>query len=175
MIGKIFNKVIFAARLSALMADRNDTIYTLGEYLHLSPSSISKYTNGPKGKRIPILGTIAAGAPILAEQHIESYMYVSNNCDFDFCLKVKGDSMMNARILDGDCVFIRIQSDVENGEIAAVLVDGENATLKRVHKMNGAILLRSENPNYPDMVFQKKDHREVCIIGKAKAFMSEVR
>lgn len=85
----------------------------------------------------------------------------------DFCLRVKGDSMINARIINGDLVFIRQQSDVQNGEIAAVLVDGEDATLKRVHKGTGTVTLHAENPNYPDQVFTRRDMRQVSIIGKA--------
>lgn len=210
MPGRIYNQAIFATRLSELMANSNDTIYTLGEYLHLSPSAISKYTNAeinPKqitiekmaerygvnpiwlmganvdkyiekedeGKRIPVLGTIAAGAPILAQEHIEGYEYISSTYHADFCLRVKGDSMIGARMMDGDLVYIRKQADVENGEIAAVLIDKEEATLKRVFKVNGSIILHSENQNYQDRVFSKKDMKEVSIIGKAVAFKSEVR
>ncbi len=126
-------------------------------------------------KRIPILGTIAAGLPILAQENIEDYEYVSKASNADFCLRIKGDSMINARILDGDLVYIRQQADVENGEIAAVLVDGENATLKRIYKINGTVVLRAENPNYPDKIFAKKDMREIAIIGKAVQFKSEVK
>lgn len=126
-------------------------------------------------KKIPLLGTIAAGIPILAQENIEGYEYVPVSMNVDFCLHVQGDSMINARIIDGDLVFIRQQSDVENGEIAAVLVDGEDATLKRVHKGTGTVTLHAENPNYPDQVFTKRDMRQVSIIGKAVRFSSEVR
>lgn len=126
-------------------------------------------------KKIPLLGSIAAGIPILAQETIEGYEYVPANMKVDFCLRIKGDSMINARIIDGDLVFIRQQSDVENGEIAAVLVDGEDATLKRVHKGTGTVTLHAENPNYPDQVFTRRDMRQVSIIGKAVRFSSEVR
>ena len=126
-------------------------------------------------KKIPVLGVIAAGTPILAQQNIEGYEYIPPNVHADFCLRVKGDSMINARILDGDIVYIRQQPDVENGEIAAVLIDEEDATLKRVYKVNGTIILRAENPNYPDRVFSKKDKTIVRILGKALLFRSEVR
>ncbi len=126
-------------------------------------------------KKIPLLGSIAAGLPILAQENIEDYEYVPEDMNVDFCLRVQGDSMINARILDGDLVFIRQQKDIENGEIAAVLVDGENATLKRIYKGTGTITLHSENPNYPDQVFAKKDMRQISIIGKAIRFSSEVR
>jgi len=209
-LGRIFNREVFAERLSGMMKDNNDTIYSLGEYLHLSPSSISKYNNAemtPKQltiekiadkygvnpvwlmganvdkylereetcKRIPIVGVIAAGTPILAQENIEGFEHVPENYHADLCLRVKGDSMINARILDGDIVFIRRQPDVENGEIAAVLIDKEEATLKRVFKVNGNVILHAENPNYPDRVFSKKDMKEITILGKAIAFKSEVR
>lgn len=126
-------------------------------------------------KRIPILGVIAAGLPILAQEHIEGYDYVSEQMQADFCLRIKGDSMINARIFDGDLVYIRQQPDVENGEIAAVLIDGEEATLKRVYKSNGTVVLHPENPNYKDIVFTKKEMRQVAILGRAIRFSSEVR
>lgn len=134
-----------------------------------------KIENMQSLRRIPLLGTIAAGLPILAQEHIEGYEYVPESMNVDFCLRVKGESMINARILDGDLVFIHQQPDVENGEIAAVLVDGEDATLKRIYKSAGTITLHAENPNYPDQVFTKRDMRQVSIIGKAIRFSSEVR
>ncbi len=125
-------------------------------------------------KKIPIIGTIAAGQPILAMEEIEGYEYVPEHLDVTFCLRVKGDSMIGARILDGDLVYIRQQPTIENGEIAAVLIDQEEATLKRVYKLNGSIILRAENPNYPERVFSKKEAKLISIIGKAIFFKSEV-
>ena len=205
-----FNKELFGNRLLESMRDNNDTTYSLAEYLHLSPSAISRYTTGDmapkiptvqaiagkygirpswlmgiegenkypeteeKAKKIPIVGTIAAGLPLLTQENIEGFEYVPENLDVDFCLRVKGDSMMNARILDGDLVFIRKQQEVENGEIAAVLID-QDATLKRFYNINGMVILRSENPNYPEMIYTKKDMKEVSILGKAVRYISEVR
>lgn len=209
-MSEYFNKELFGNRLLESMRDINDTTYSLAEYLHLSPSAISRYTTGDmapkiptvqaiagkygirpswlmgiegeskypeteeKAKKIPILGTIAAGLPLLAQENIEGFEYVPENLDVDFCLRVKGDSMMNARILDGDLVFIRKQQEVENGEIAAVLID-QDATLKRFYQINGIVILRSENPNYPEMIYTKKDMKEVSILGKAVRYISEVR
>jgi repressor LexA len=138
-------------------------------------SRYEKIENMDSLKKIPLLGTIAAGSPILAQEYIESYEYVPVSLDIDFCLRIKGDSMINARILDGDIVYIRKQSDVENGEIAAVLIDGEEATLKRIYKSNGTVILHPENTNYRDIVFTKKEMRQVAILGKAVRFNSEVR
>ena len=83
--------------------------------------------------------------------------------------------MSGARICDGDVVFIRKQSDVESGEIAAIMIDGEEATLKRVFKINGTIILHPENQNYKDIVICKENMKEITIIGKVKYFKSEVK
>jgi len=124
--------------------------------------------------QVPILGTIAAGSPILAMENVEGYEWVCMHEHIDFCLKVKGDSMINARIHNGDTVYIRKQADVENGEIAAVLIDSE-ATLKRVYKLDGSIILRAENPTYRDIIIQKKEARNVKILGKAIFFRGSVK
>ena len=83
--------------------------------------------------------------------------------------------MINARIFDGDTVFFKNQPDVENGEIAAVQINGEAVTLKRVYKIDGNIILRPENPNYKDIIFSKKDKKDFKILGKAIFFKSEVK
>ena len=85
----------------------------------------------PKMKKIPLIGSIACGEPITAEQNIEKMVDVPENIRCDFSLTCHGDSMVDAGIHDKDVVYIRIQPEVENGEIAAVRIDGE-ATLKRV-------------------------------------------
>ena len=77
----------------------------------------------PSTKKVPLLGTIACGEPILAEENVSDYINMDNSIHADFALKCKGDSMINARIFDGDIVYIRKQNDVENGEIAAVLIN----------------------------------------------------
>lgn len=101
------------------------------------------------GKKIPIIGTIAAGTPLLAEENIEDYFVIDNSVKCDFALKVKGESMINADIFDGDIVFIRQQPDLENGEIGAILLDNE-ATLKRFSKTNDSVILQAENPSMTD-------------------------
>ena len=124
-------------------------------------------------KRVPLLGTIAAGCPLFAEENIEEYIEINDSIRADFCLRVQGDSMINARIYDGDLVFIRRQSDVADGEIAAVLVD-DSATLKRVYKETGAIRLHSENPKYRPMVFTADNCDSIRILGKAVAFQGTI-
>jgi len=131
----------------------------------------------PETKKIPLLGTIACGEPILAEENVSDYINMDNSIHADFALKCKGDSMINARIFDGDIVYIRKQSDVENGEIAAVLINNleTEATLKRVYKTDSSIRLCAANPTYADMVYEKDAMNDVTIIGKAVAFLSAVR
>lgn len=128
-----------------------------------------------KTKRIPLLGEIACGKPIFASEDRESYIEVGTDIKADFCLKAKGDSMIGARINDGDIVFIRRQSSVDDGEIAAVLIDDE-VTLKRVyyHKDKNIIELRAENPKFQAMIFMDNELDQIVILGKAIAFQSDV-
>lgn len=128
----------------------------------------------PEMRKIPLLGNIACGAPILAEDHIEEYIDIPKHIPADFALTCKGDSMINARIFDGDTVYIRQQEEVENGEIAAVLIDTE-ATLKRVQLYDDHISLEPENPQYRPIVLWGEDMNTVRILGKAVAFTSAVR
>lgn len=100
-------------------------------------------------KSIPIIGTIAAGSPLLAEENIVDYFLIDSRVDADFGLTVKGESMINANIFDGDIVFIRKQPTLENGEIGAILLDNE-ATLKRFSKTDNSVVLQAENPNMTD-------------------------
>lgn len=125
-------------------------------------------------KKIPLLGEIAAGQPIYADEHIEEFLPVDDEVKADFALKIKGDSMINAQINDGDIVFIRQQSDVDNGQIAAVLID-ESATLKRVYHMDGVIQLQAENPQYPPMIYSKNNCDECRILGLAVAVLGKVK
>lgn len=133
---------------------------------NIFPVEIHKY---------PLLGNVACGKPIFMSEERESYVMTGTDMKADFCLKAKGDSMINARIHDGDIVFIRKQSTVENGEIAAVAIEDE-ATLKRFYRdeNTGTITLVAENPNYPPLVFTKDDKKNVYILGKAIAFQSNI-
>ena len=128
----------------------------------------------PKTKRVPLLGTIACGEPILAEENLDGYVAMADEVEADFALRCRGDSMVNARILDGDLVFIRQQPDVENGEIAAVLI-GDEATLKRVYKYPEQVVLQPENPKYPPLVYSGEQLQDFRILGKAVAFLSKVK
>ena len=126
-------------------------------------------------KKLPILGDIACGKPIYADESYESYAAVNGDLDADFCLRAHGDSMTGARIFDGDIVFIRSQSSVDNGEIAAVIINDE-ATLKRVYFYpgEGKLVLSPENPRYAPLVYIKDELNSIKILGKAVAFQSNI-
>ena len=108
-------------------------------------------------KRFPILGEIACGEPIFAQEERELFVTAEDSIRADFCLVARGDSMIGARIYDGDYVFIREQPMVENGEIAAVII-GEEATLKRVYydRAHNWLQLVAENPAYPPLVYHAR-------------------
>lgn len=120
----------------------------------------------PKMKKVPLIGSIACGEPITAEQNIEKMVDVPENIRCDFSLTCHGDSMVDAGIHDKDVVYIRIQPEVENGEIAAVRIDGE-ATLKRVYYNPGTLTLMPANPAYAPMIYTGSQLEEVHIEGKA--------
>ena len=124
-------------------------------------------------KKVPLLGTIAAGVPIYADENFDGYRECTEDVDADFCLKIQGDSMIGARINDGDIVFIKKQPDVDNGEIAAVLIEDE-ATLKRVYKEKDSLILQAENPKYAPIVYTAESYVECRIMGKAVAFQSDI-
>lgn len=129
-------------------------------------------------KRFPILGEIACGVPKYTNEDRESYVMAGTNINADFCLRASGDSMVGARILDGDIVFIRKQDMVENGEIAAVVVNNDSeATLKRLYYYpdKGVLILKPENPAYEDLIFSRNELNQVHVLGKAMAFQSDVR
>lgn len=128
----------------------------------------------PTMQQIPRIGMIACGDPLLAQQNIEGYDNVPEYVKCDFTLVCRGDSMINARIFDGDIVCIREQPEVENGEIAAVLIDSEEATLKRVKIFDDHIVLEPENPMYKPLVFWGEEMNNVRILGKATHFISRV-
>lgn len=122
-------------------------------------------------KKVRMLGSIACGTPIFCNEEYEYVVATGDNARADFCLTAKGNSMINARIADGDIVFIKQQSTVENGEIAAVVIDDE-ATLKRVYKTNDGLMLVAENPAYQPMYFSGEELSGAYILGKAIGFQS---
>jgi repressor LexA len=120
----------------------------------------------PEAKEIPIIGRVRAGAPILAEENIDGFLPVANDLargEETFALKVKGDSMIEDGILDGDLVIIRQQHTAENGDIVCALI-GNEATLKRFQRKENQITLIPANPKYEPIVISKGEFR---ILGKA--------
>ena len=126
-------------------------------------------------RRFPVLGEIACGLPVLAVEDTDGGYITAADTDADFCLTAKGDSMIGARIFDGDEVFIQRTDVVENGEIAAVVVDGE-ATLKRVYfyPAEGKLVLTAENPAYAPLIFSGHELENIHILGRAVAFQSKL-
>lgn len=126
-------------------------------------------------RRIPILGEIACGAPVYADEYIESYAVENDGLGADFCLRARGDSMTGARIFDGDLVFVRACSSVENGEIGVVVIEDE-ATLKRVYYYpeKEKLVLLPENAAYEPLVYLGSELEQIKIIGKAVAFQGRL-
>lgn len=127
--------------------------------------------------RVPVLGVIRAGEPIYAAQNIEGWEeipkeWVNGEC---FFLRVVGDSMAGARIQEGDLVFVRRQDYAENGDIVVAILNGEDATIKRIFFTQDAIILHPENPKYKPIVLQGKDRSQLTIIGKVLWFKGIVK
>lgn len=125
--------------------------------------------------KLPMLGKVACGEPIFADENRESYIMVGTDIGADFCLQCQGDSMINARIHDGDIVFVKKTDIVENGEIAVVIIDDE-ATLKRFfyYREQNLVILKPENPKYQDIILTGEQLNQVRVIGRAVAFQSDV-
>ena len=123
----------------------------------------------PKMRKVPLIGAIACGDPITAIQNREGDVNAPVDMRCDFALKCQGESMIGAGIHDGDVVYIRIQPEVENGEIAAVRI-GEEATLKRVYLHNDYIELRPENPAFESIIRRREEMNDVHIEGKAVGY-----
>ena len=163
---------------------RHSRIVALANVLQISPSVIMGWEDDdvydvdniipmPKMKKIPLLGTIACGEPILAQENIDCDVDIPEGINADFALRCKGDSMIDARILDGDIVYIRQQPTVNNGEIAAVLI-GDEATLKRVYISNNTVTLMACNSKYQPFVYTDEQLNDIRILGKAVYFTSVV-
>lgn len=163
-----------------------DKIEALAAALGVTPAELMGWENartpGCPGampirvKKLPILGKIACGKPIYAAEEQGNFAAVDGDFDADFCLRAAGDSMIGARIYDGDIVFIKSQDTVENGEIAAVIINDE-ATLKRVYYYpeRAKLILSPENPKYEPLVYIGEELNSITIIGKAVAFQSVIR
>lgn len=145
---------ILGISLSALIDDAN------------VPAIPSGFIPVPEMEKVPLVGSIACGQPILAEENVEEMVDAPAGRGVDFCLICKGDSMIDAGIHDGDIVYIRQQTDVENGEIAAVRI-GDEATLKRVYKSAAGVMLAPANAAYTPQMYGPDTLDDIQIEGKA--------
>lgn len=123
---------------------------------------------------VPILGQIACGEPILAEQNYEGSVMVPENVNATFALRCKGDSMIDVNIQDGDIVFVQETPKVENGEIAAVVI-GDEATLKKVYYQNDTITLMPANSSFEPLVYKREEINDIRICGKAVAVLRYIK
>lgn len=157
---------IFNINRSDLIEEHTDDENTLKTFDNLYPLSV---------KKLPLLGEIACGEPIFANEDRESYVLSGTDIDADFCLKAKGDSMMGARIMNGDIVFIKKTDIVNNGEVAAVIIDDE-VLLKRFYYFpdENLLTLQSENPQYPPRNYKNEQLDHIKVLGKAVAFQSDI-
>ena len=161
---------------------RIDKIELLADYFRISKADLVEDHPIPSfpnitpiaRKSFPLFDGIAAGEPRLMPDGVTLYVDATVDVQADYVLKVHGDSMIGARINDGDYVFIRQQPEVENGEIAAVAI-GDEATLKRFYKYGDVVVLRGENPEFKELTFSGEQLTQVRILGKAVAFQSDVR
>ncbi|MBO5790816.1 MAG: helix-turn-helix domain-containing protein, partial [Clostridia bacterium] len=159
-----------------------DKIEAMAKALRVTPATLmgwgeaDRFFSPISRRKLPVLGSIACGEPVYAEQEHECYVYDGGADDADFCLIAKGDSMIGARIHPGDAVFIRRQESAENGQIAAVIIDGE-ATLKRIYYYpeQQKLILCPENAKYAPLVYMGSELEQVRIVGVAVAFQSRIK
>lgn len=128
----------------------------------------------PKTTKIPLVGTIACGVPILADENIEGYVELPDNIRADFALRCKGDSMIGAGIRDGDIVYIRKNREIpRNGQIAAIRIN-EEATLKRFYLQGDTVRLVAENPAVPTMIFVGEEINNLAVEGLAVGYTHKI-
>ena len=166
MLSKWENEVVASPRyqdikmVAIIFGVTTDYLLGLSEVKYpVDPNSLTK---------IPILGSIDAGTPMLAQSDVIGHKYIETDKDL-FAMKVNGDSMSGARIYDGDVVFVEKTDLVDDGQIYVVSVDRGEAALRRVCVVDGRTVLHAENPNYPDVLISKKDIKELKILGRVVA------
>ena len=167
---------VYVPKADAICAIANALSVSESFLLGNTEDSSSSQMGSSKFKLLPLIGEISCGYPVFANQEDDGAVVTDIDTDADFCLIANGDSMKDARICHGDTVFIKKTDLVNNGEIAAVIINDE-ATLKRVYYYPEArkIMLIPENANYQPLVFEGKELDKIHIIGKAVAFKSAVR
>ncbi len=158
---------------------RRDKIAMLAKSLQISPAVIMGWEDvnmtRPQFKKVPMLGYAAAGQPLEDINQCIDYYDVDGKYKVDFCITVRGDSMINAGINDGDIVFVRKQSTIHNGQMACVEIDNERICLKRFYESPDGISLVSENPKYPPIMLNKHNCESVKVLGLAILKQSEIQ
>ena len=156
-----------------------EKIEKIASFLGVTPSYLLGWQNednSPMGmfpiktKRLPLLGNVACGEPIFAEDSKEAFISADSDIDADFCLIAKGDSMINARIFDGDLLFVKKTEIVDNGDIAVVLIEDE-ATVKRFYydREENTLTLIPENPLYRPMRYSGSELDSIRVLGRVVA------
>ena len=158
---------------------RHDRISRLARILNVPPASLMGWETKalpdnivplPSVKKVPLFGQIACGTPILAEQNVEEYIDLPAHIRADYALTCKGESMVNIGIQTGDIVYIRQQEEVENGQVAAVMVGDEEATLKRFYHTGNVVQLVAENSAIAPRVFIGEETAQIRVVGLAVAY-----
>lgn len=154
----------------------NTTLVKLANLFHVStdyllgnsPYPLSNEIAAPvENRRIPIIGTVRCGPGGLAYEYLDGYVAIDESVHGDIrAFRCSGDSMSGSGIADGDIAIVRIQDDVENGELAVVVINGDEGTLKRVRKEDGVLVLEADNPAYPARIFAGEKANTVRIVGK---------
>ena len=139
-----------------------------------SDTTLPPGAHHPQFKKVPMLGYAAAGQPLEDLNQDTPYYDVDNKYDVDFCITIRGDSMINAGINDGDIIFIKSMPEVPNGKIACVEIDNEKVCLKRFYKSADGIMLVSENPKYAPIQLTRFNCQSVKILGLAVLRQSEI-
>lgn len=139
-----------------------------------SDTTLPPGAHRPQFKKVPMLGYAAAGQPLEDLNQDTPYYDVDNKYDVDFCITIRGDSMINAGINDGDIIFIKSMPEVPNGKIACVEIDNEKVCLKRFYKSADGIMLVSENPKYAPIQLTRFNCQSVKILGLAVLRQSEI-
>jgi repressor LexA len=175
--------------VSGKVTPKQDKLYALARALNVSPTWLmgfdtpmqagdtSKYENVfvPELKKVPMLGYAAAGQPLENLDGQDTYyVQVESDQPVDFCITVRGDSMVGAGIDDGDIVFVRQQPEIENGQIGCFEIDGNRVCLKRFYKTGASVTLVSENPKYDPMVFSEDNCMDFKVLGLAVIKQSKI-
>lgn len=162
------------SKIVAFAEALNTSIRALLDYDGAADTSVPAGAHKPQFKKVPMLGYAAAGQPLEDLNQDTPYYDVENKYDVDFCITVRGDSMINANINDGDIVFIKSMPEVPNGRIACIEIDNEKVCLKRFYKSDVSVMLVSENPKYPPIHFNENNCENLKILGLAILKQSEI-